>query len=75
MTPYNSDGSCILVNTDLIGDIKIEGYEDLLNPELKGKIAYPDPASSSSAFNQLTNMLVAMGGDYESQEGWDYVAK
>ena len=75
LTPYNSDGSCILVNTDLIGDIKIEGYEDLLNPELKGKIAYPDPASSSSAFNQLTNMLVAMGGDYESQEGWDYVAK
>ncbi len=75
LTPYNSDGSCLLVNTDLIGDIKIEGYEDLLNPELKGKIAYPDPASSSSAFNQLTNMLVAMGGDYESQEGWDYVGK
>ena len=26
------DGSVLIVNTDLIGDIKIEGYEDLLNP-------------------------------------------
>lgn len=75
LTPYNADGSCLLVNTDLIGDIKIEGYEDLLNPELKGKIAGADPASSSSAYYQLTNMLLAMGGDYNSEAGWDYVAK
>ncbi|RJG21726.1 ABC transporter substrate-binding protein [Paenibacillus thiaminolyticus] len=74
-TPYISDGSVLLVNKNLIGDIKIESYEDLLNPQLKGKIASADPASSSSAFAQLTNMLKAMGGDYESQEGWDYVAK
>ncbi|MCF6464370.1 ABC transporter substrate-binding protein [Clostridium sp. Cult2] len=74
-TSYIADGSCLLVNTDLIGDIKIEGYEDLLNPELKGKIAGADPASSSSAFAQLTNMLLAMGGDYTSDEGWDYVTK
>lgn len=73
LTPYIADGSVILVNTDLIGDIKIEGYEDLLNPELKGKIAAADPASSSSAFAQLTNMLLAMGGDYTSEKGWDYV--
>ena len=44
------DGSCLIVNTDLIGDIKIEGYADLLNPALKGKIATADPANSSSAF-------------------------
>ena len=36
------DGSVLIVNTDLIGDIKIEGYEDLLNPALKGKIATAD---------------------------------
>lgn len=75
LTPYTADGSVILVNTDLIGDIKIEGYADLLNPELKGKIAAADPASSSSAFAQLTNMLKAMGGDYTSDKGWDYVAE
>lgn len=73
LTPYITDGSNILVNTDLIGDIKVESYEDLLNPKLKGKIAAADPASSSSAFAQLTNQLLAMGGDYESAKGWDYV--
>ena len=66
------DGSVLIVNTDLIGDIKIEGYEDLLNPALKGKIATADPAISSSAFAHLTNMLLAMGG-YEDDKAWQYV--
>jgi len=73
ITPYVSDGSVLLVNTNLIGDIEINGYADLLNPELKGKIAMADPANSSSAFAQLTNMLLAMGGDYTSEAGWNYV--
>lgn len=73
LTPYTADGSVILVNTDLIGDIKISGYEDLLNPKLKGKIATADASNSSSAFAQLTNQLLAMGGDYESEKGWKYV--
>ena len=66
------DGSVLVVNTDLIGDIKVEGYADLLKPELKGKIATADPSSSSSAFAHLTNMLLAMGG-YESEDAWQYV--
>ncbi len=66
------DGSCIIINKNLIGDIKIEGYADLLNPALKGKIATADPANSSSAFAQLTNMLKAMGG-YEDEKAWSYV--
>lgn len=72
ITPYVLDGSMLIVNNSLLGDLKIEGYEDLLNEELKGKIATADPASSSSAFAQLTNMLLAMGG-YEDQGAWDYV--
>lgn len=71
-TSYVLDGSVLIVNKDLIGDIEINGYEDLLNPALKGKIATADPANSSSAFAQLTNMLKAMGG-YESDEAWKYV--
>ena len=71
-TPYTIDGSVIVVNPDLLGDITINSYEDLLNPELKGKIATADPSNSSSAFAQLTNMLVAKGG-YGSDEAWDYV--
>ncbi len=66
------DGSCIIVNTDLIGDIKVESYADLLNPELKGQMIAGNPSNSSSAFAQLTNMLLAMGG-YESDEAWQYV--
>lgn len=66
------DGSVILVNKDLIGDIEVKGYADLLNPELKGKIATADPANSSSAFAHLTNMLLAMGG-YEDEAAWQYV--
>lgn len=73
LTPYTADGSVILVNTDLIGDIEINGFADLLNPELKGKIASADASNSSSAFAHLTNQLLAMGGDYESEEGWKYV--
>jgi iron(III) transport system substrate-binding protein len=61
-----------MVNTNLIGDIKMEGYEDLLNPKLKGKIAFSDPSKSSSSYEHLINMLYAMGkGDPE--KGWDYV--
>lgn len=72
ITPYVLDGSVLLVNKNLIGDIKVEGYADLLNPALKGKIASADPSNSSSAFAQLTNMLLAMGG-YESDAAWQYV--
>ncbi len=43
LTRFTNIPSVIMVNTDLIGDIKIEGYEDLLNPELKWKIAHCDP--------------------------------
>jgi len=72
MSSYVLDGSVLVVNTDLIGDIEINGYADLLNPALKGKIATADPSASSSAFAQLTNALLAMGG-YESEEAWTYV--
>ena len=72
LTRFDTIPSVIMVNTDLIGDIKIEGYEDLLNPELKGKIAFADPAASSSSFEHLVNMLYAMGGG-NPDNGWDYV--
>lgn len=76
VTPYQADGSNLLVNTDAVAStgLTINSYADLLQPELKGKIAFGDPTASSSAFAQLTNMLKAVGGDYESDAGWDYVA-
>lgn len=72
MTRFTDVPSVIMVNTNLIGDIPVEGYGDLLNPELKGRIAMCDPAASSSAWEHLINMLYAMG-DGDPEQGWDYV--
>jgi iron(III) transport system substrate-binding protein len=74
-TPYQADGSNLLVNKPgaAAAGVTIKSYADLLNPKLKGKISYGDPTASSSAFAQLTNMLKAVGGDYESDKGWTYV--
>lgn len=76
-TSYQADGSNLLVNTEKAkaAGVTITSYEDLLNPALKGKIAFGDPTQSSSAFAQLTNMLKAVGGDYESAKGWDFIGK
>lgn len=73
-TPYCLDGSVILLNKDLTDGMDIKGYADLLRDDLSGKIASADPANSSSAFAQLTNMLKDMGG-YDSDDAWDYVRK
>lgn len=74
ITSFSLVPSVIMVNTNLAGDIKIEGYQDLLNPALKGKIANADPAKSSSAFEHLINQLYAIGNG-NPDNGWDYVEK
>ena len=67
---------CLLVNTNLVGDMEIYGYQSLLQDGLKGKIAMVDP-SAFSGFGQLSNMLFDMGtkNDPESDAAWDYVTK
>ncbi len=72
ITGFTQVPSVIMVNTKLIGNIKVEGYQDLLNPALKGKIAFADPSKSSSSFEHVVNILYAMGkGDPE--KGWGFV--
>ncbi len=74
ITPYVLDGSVLLVNKRLIGDIPVTGYKDLLNPALKGKIVSANPTASSSAYAHLTNMLRVMGnGSYEDPAAWQFV--
>ena len=55
-TRFSAIPSVIMINTNLIGNIKIEGYADLLNPALKGKIATTDPSASSSSFEHLVKI-------------------
>lgn len=76
-SPAFADPTVIIVNTNLIGDIKLDSFADLLNPALKGKIASGDPANSSSAFQCLMAMLYANGknGDPMSPEAWAFVDK
>ena len=78
-THYCLDGSAaLLINIEeyeklglKIDDFK--GYASLLAPELKGKIAMGDPANSSSAWAELTNMLRVMGDEPYDEKAWDYV--
>ncbi|MEG2950360.1 MAG: extracellular solute-binding protein, partial [Clostridia bacterium] len=74
-SPAFADPTVMIVNTNLEGELKIEGFESLLNPALKGKIAFGDPVNSSSAFQSLMAMLYAMGKDNDplSDEAWAYV--
>ncbi len=63
------------VNTELEAELglDIQSYEDLLDPKLTGKIVIADPTSSSSAWNNLCNIMSVYGTD--SDEAWDYVTK
>ena len=74
-TPAFADPTVMIVNTDLKGDMTIDGFADLLNPELKGKIAFGDPVNSSSAFQSLMAMLYGMGkdGDPMSDKAWEFI--
>src|SRR5699024_3205457 len=61
------------VNTDIEEELgmEINGYEDLLDPRLNGRIAMADPTSSSSAWNNISNIMAVYG--YDSDESWDYL--
>lgn len=80
-THYCLDGSAaLLVNIEEYEKLGLniddfDSYEDLLQPELKGKIAMGDPANSSSAWAELTNMLLVKGEAAYSESSWDWVAK
>ena len=74
LTRFDTIPSVLMVNKNLIGDIKVEGYADLLNPALKGKIAFADPQASSSSFEHIVNILYAMG-DGNPDNGWDFMRR
>lgn len=74
MTPFTNVPSVLLVNTNLLGNMEIRGYKDLLNKSLAGRIAFADPAASSSSYAHLLNMLAVMGKE-EPEDGWKYIRK
>ncbi len=78
-THYCLDGSAaLLVNVDEYKKLglnidEFKGYADLMRPELKDHIAMGDPAKSSSAWAELTNMLLVMGNEPYDDAAWDWV--
>ena len=59
-------------NEDLIKEEGLdipETYEDLLDPQYKGKIVMPHPATSGTAYSALTLFLQMYG----EEEGWKYM--
>lgn len=76
ITFHDSQIPCLVVNDKLEAElgVKIDGWESLLDPKLKGKIASANPTSSSSAWNNLQCLLTDFGG-WESDAAWDYIAK
>ncbi len=74
ITRFTLVPSIIMINENLLGDIEIKGFKDLLNPALQGKIAFADPSKSSSSYEHLINQLMVMGKD-DIEAGWEYVRK
>lgn len=78
-TNYTLSGSAaLLLNLDVFDELGLNpddftGYESLLWPELKGHIAMGDAAASSSAWAELTNMLLVMGDDPYDDKAWAFV--
>ncbi|MFA6776119.1 MAG: extracellular solute-binding protein [Sphaerochaetaceae bacterium] len=74
---YDVQVMCLVVNPDILQElgVTVKGYEDLLQPQLKGKIILADPAASSSGWRQLQTILATMGDSFDDQKGWDYVKK
>ncbi len=76
-TFYDVQVMCLVVNPDVLKDlgVSVKGYNDLLNPKLKGKIIIAAPDASSSGYRQLQTVLAVMGDNFDDQKGWDYIAK
>lgn len=76
-TYYDVQLMCLVVNPELRDELGIEinGYEDLLNPELKGKIILAAPDSTSSGWRQLQTILATMGDEFNDDKGWEYIEK
>ncbi len=66
--------TCVLcVNTELEQELglNITGYESLKDPALYGKIIMSDPETSSSAWNNICNIISVYGVEYD--EAYTYL--
>jgi|LSQX01.2.fsa_nt_gb iron(III) transport system substrate-binding protein len=76
MTRFNESPSVLIVNKSLEKQLGVEvnGYMDLLNPKLKGKISTANLLNSSSAWGHVINLLYATGNG-NPEAGWVYLER
>ena len=76
-TPCYVNVNAIIVNKTMIEKtgVEVTGWESLTDERLKGQISYANPADSSSALEVIVNMLAAMNGTGNIEDGWDFVAR
>ena len=65
-TPFSSLPLVLIYNPKLITPNQVTGWESLLKPSLRGKIAFADPAVSGSSFTALATMLQALPGERDT---------
>lgn len=73
-TYFANQYMCFIKNTALLEELGVDvnGYADLLQPELKGSIYQADPSASSSAWRELQTMLYLMGDEFGDEKAWDF---
>ena len=62
-TPFSSLPVVLVYNPKLLSPGQLSCWADLLEPALRGKIAFADPSVSGSSYTALVTMLCALGGD------------
>ncbi len=75
--PQGRSGGCIAVNTQRLAELGLDTptcYEDLLDPQYKGYISMPNPASSSTGYMFLLSLINAWG-EAEALEYFDKLAE
>ena len=65
-TPFSALPVVLIYNPKLLAAGEITAWADLLQPELRGKIAFTDPGVSGSCFTGLVTLLQAVGGDQDA---------
>lgn len=76
-TFYDVQVMCLIVNTALESQlgVTIDGYNDLIDDALNGKIILAAPDSTSSGWRQVQTILAVMGDKFDDDKGWDYISK
>ena len=69
-TPFSSLPVVLIYNTRLVSPGELTGWEDLLSPRWKGRIAFADPAVSGSSYTAAVTLMSCLPGD-----PWEVLAR